>query len=109
MGGAGKGAAMGGEIYPCVGIVILGSGTSWSIFRIGIMGYVGINEKEGGWNPYNLPKSDLGGDVAGKQIREFGNTSSQRGIEGSWNADSGHIHSLQAGYDGAVGGFKTNI
>ena len=44
--------------YPCVGNVLLSSVASGSIVRVGIVGHVGGDDKDGGGNTYKLHKAD---------------------------------------------------
>ena len=74
-----------------------GGGASSSVVRIGIMGHVGGDDEYSGGNPYKLPKADHREWGTEKHRRDVGNTGGRRDVEGSWNADSGHICRPQAG------------
>ena len=88
---------------------ISGIGASSSVVQILIVGHDGGNYEDIGGNPYKLPKEFHGEDGAEKHRQDVSNTGSRRGVQGIWNADSGHIHHPQEGEGGTVGGFKTNI
>ena len=54
----GKDTATGGRRYQCVGNILLGGGVSGSVVRLGMLGYVGSDEKDGGGNPCKITKVD---------------------------------------------------
>ena len=57
LGADGKDTVMGGGRYPCVGNILLGGGASGSVLWIGIVSHVRGDDKDGGGNPYKLPKA----------------------------------------------------
>ena len=60
-------------------------------------------------NSYNILKSDHGEEGMDKHRRVMVDTGGRRGVEDGWNAYSRHIHRLQEGDSGTVGGYKTDI
>ena len=100
---------MGRGRYPCVGNVLLGGGASGSILWIRIMSHVRGDDEDGGGNPYNLPKAYNEEEGTEKHIWDVGDTGGRRGVEGSWNADIGHMNRPQEGDGVTGGGSKTNI
>ena len=56
-GGGGKGTVTGGDIYLCVGNILLRGGARSYVVWLRIVGHVGGNDKGGGENQYKLPKA----------------------------------------------------
>ena len=67
LGADGKYTATREVIYPCVGNVLLGSGSNSSGVRLGIVGHVRGDEEEGGGKPYRIPKADDVEECKGKK------------------------------------------
>ena len=86
-----------GGRYPCVGNILSGVGVSEEMTRMVEGTHVSLLRQIMRKKAWRINKQDVG------------NTRSQRGVEGSCNEDSGHIHELQAGDGGVVCGSKTNI
>ena len=78
LGTAGKDTEIVGGRYPCVRKNLLETGTSGSIVRIGIMGCVRGDVKDGGENPYNFTKIYHGEEIVEKYRRDVGDNRVQR-------------------------------
>ena len=70
----------------------MGGGTRGPVVRLGVVGHVGRDAKEGGGNPCMIPKADHGEEGADKHRRDVGYDVSRKGVEGGWDADSSYVH-----------------